>query len=287
MPIASDDPVLRRISEWAKRRDDVRVVLLTSSRARADARIDRFSDYDIMLFLSGPSALATDAGWLNELGRVLVTFDDIVDSYSMRLVLFEDGTKIDFALGSLGVLERIVSERQLPAILDVGFRVVLDKDGLAARLPSPTCTAHVPRPPTAREFADLVREFWWETTYVAKQLWRDELLPAKHSLDTVIALGLLRRLLEWHIETGRDWRVRPGDLGRGLAKQLDPATWSELASVFAGSRLEDNWDALFRAMQLFRRIARDVADRLALEYPMDLDARVTAYVESVRATARV
>jgi aminoglycoside 6-adenylyltransferase len=260
---------------------------LTSSRARADARIDRFSDYDIMLFLSGPSALATDAGWLNELGRVLVTFDDIVDSYSMRLVLFEDGTKIDFALGSLGVLERIVSERQLPAILDVGFRVVLDKDGLAARLPSPTCTAHVPRPPTAREFADLVREFWWETTYVAKQLWRDELLPAKHSLDTVIALGLLRRLLEWHIETGRDWRVRPGDLGRGLAKQLDPATWSELASVFAGSRLEDNWDALFRAMQLFRRIARDVADRLALEYPMDLDARVTAYVESVRATARV
>jgi aminoglycoside 6-adenylyltransferase len=287
VPIASDDPVLRRISEWAKRRDDVRVVLLTSSRARADARIDRFSDYDIMLFLSGPSALATDAGWLNELGRVLVTFDDIVDSYSMRLVLFEDGTKIDFALGSLGVLERIVSERQLPAILDVGFRVVLDKDGLAARLPSPTCTAHVPRPPTAREFADLVREFWWETTYVAKQLWRDELLPAKHSLDTVIALGLLRRLLEWHIETGRDWRVRPGDLGRGLAKQLDPATWSELASVFAGSRLEDNWDALFRAMQLFRRIARDVADRLALEYPMDLDARVTAYVESVRATARV
>lgn len=287
MPIASDDPVLRRISEWAKRRDDVRVVLLTSSRARADARIDRFSDYDIMLFLSGPSALATDAGWLNELGRVLVTFDDIVDSYSMRLVLFEDGTKIDFALGSLGVLERIVSERQLPAILDVGFRVVLDKDGLAARLPSPTCTAHVPRPPTAREFADLVREFWWETTYVAKQLWRDELLPAKHSLDTVIALGLLRRLLEWHIETGRDRRVRPGDLGRGLAKQLDPATWSELTSVFAGSRLEDNWDALFRAMQLFRRIARDVADRLALEYPMDLDARVTAYVESVRATARV
>jgi aminoglycoside 6-adenylyltransferase len=287
VPIASDDPVLRRISEWAKRRDDVRVVLLTSSRARADARIDRFSDYDIMLFLSGPSALATDAGWLNELGRVLVTFDDIVDSYSMRLVLFEDGTKIDFALGSLGVLERIVSERQLPAILDVGFRVVLDKDGLAARLPSPTCTAHVPRPPTAREFADLVREFWWETTYVAKQLWRDELLPAKHSLDTVIALGLLRRLLEWHIETGRDWRVRPGDLGRGLAKQLDPATWSELTSVFAGSRLEDNWDALFRAMQLFRRIARDVADRLALEYPMDLDARVTAYVESVRATARV
>jgi aminoglycoside 6-adenylyltransferase len=287
VPIASDDPVLRRISEWAKRRDDVRVVLLTSSRARADARIDRFSDYDIMLFLSGPSALATDAGWLNELGRVLVTFDDIVDSYSMRLVLFEDGTKIDFALGSLGVLERIVSERQLPAILDVGFRVVLDKDGLAARLPSPTCTAHVPRPPTAREFADLVREFWWETTYVAKQLWREELLPAKHSLDTVIALGLLRRLLEWHIETGRDRRVRPGDLGRGLAKQLDPATWSELTSVFAGSRLEDNWDALFRAMQLFRRIARDVADRLALEYPMDLDARVTAYVESVRATARV
>lgn len=239
-----------------------------------------------MLFVAEPSAFTADAAWLENFGRVLITFEDTVDSCAMRLVLFEDGTKIDFALASLELLRRFVSERRLPPMLDDGYRAILDKDGLTGGLPSPTYTAHVPRRPGEREFNDLVREFWWETTYVAKALWREELLPAKYSLDTVIALGLLRRLLEWHIETEHDWGLRPGDMGRGLMNELDPTTWNEVTSVFSGSGIEENWAALFRAMQLFRRIAIEVANTLALNYPHGLDERVTAYVESVKATPR-
>jgi aminoglycoside 6-adenylyltransferase len=286
VPEASHDVVLGRVAEWALQRDDVRVVLLTSSRAREGDRVDRFSDYDVVLFLSEPSALATDAAWLEEFGRVLVTFDDTVDSYAMRLVLFEDGTKIDFALAPLELLKRSTVERRLPTMLDDGYRVILDKDGLSAHLPLPTHTAHVPRRPTQREFADLAREFWWETTYVAKQLWREELLPAKYSLDTVITLGLIRRLLEWRVEIDHAWDRRPGAIGRGLANDLDAATWNELGALFVGPGIEENWDALFRAIRLFRRIGIEVAERLALDYPHDLDARVASYVRSVRETPR-
>jgi aminoglycoside 6-adenylyltransferase len=117
-------------------------------------------------------------------------------------------------------------------------------------------------------------------------LWRQELLPAKYSIEAVIVLGLLRRMLEWHIETEHEWSLRPGALGRGLRNDLDSKTWNELTAIFVGSGIEENWEALFRAMRLFRRTAIDVAERLALDYPNDLDARVTAYIASVPATPR-
>jgi aminoglycoside 6-adenylyltransferase len=160
--------------------------------------------------------------------------------------------------------------------------VLLDKDGLAARLPAATGAAHVPRPPTQAEFDALVEEFWWESLYVAKHLRRDDLLPAKHSLDQVMKIDLLRRLIEWRIEIDRGWTWRPGDLGRGLKRHLDDRTWTELASTFTGAGTDENWAALFRTCHLFRRLARDVAARLDLRYPEALDAKVTARLEAIR-----
>jgi aminoglycoside 6-adenylyltransferase len=284
------DPVLARIREWAARTDAVRVVCLTGSRAVENPRLDRFSDYDVMLFVTDPSALVTDAAWPRVFGRILVDFQDVVKdgdgSYAMHLVLFEDGTKIDFAVAPVDLVRRIVSGQRLPAMLDAGCQILVDKDGLTARLPAPTHCAHMLRQPGQQEFANLVREFWWETTYVAKQLWREDLLPAKHSLDSVVILDLLRRMLEWRLAIDREWRYTPGDLGRGFQAQLDRETWAEFAAGFAGPAMQDNWDALFRATRLFRRTSIDVAARLGLAYPRDLDARVTAYLESVRQAPR-
>ncbi len=55
------------------------------------------------------------------------------------------------------------------------------------------------------EYLDVIEEFWWETHYVAKGLWRDDLLGARYSVDNVMKLQLLRRMLEWRIELDRDW----------------------------------------------------------------------------------
>jgi aminoglycoside 6-adenylyltransferase len=244
------DPVVDRIREWAARTDAVRVACLTGSRASGTALLDRFSDYDVIFFLTDPSTLVADAAWPRVFGRILLDFQDMVkdgdDSYAMHLVLYEDGTKIDFAIADVDVMRRMVSAQRLPAMLDAGYEILVDKDGLTARLRPPTHGAYVLRQPAQHEFGDLVREFWWETTYVAKQLWREELLPAKHSLDSVVILDLLRRMLEWRLAIDRQWQYAPGDLGRGLQAQLDRETWAEFAAAFAGPAIEDNWDALFR-----------------------------------------
>lgn len=282
------DDVLGRIVRWAEEEALVRAVVLTSTRAAADARTDRFSDYDVVLYVTDVAALAEGAEWLGAVGRVLVCWPDQgVDEgfpFQMRLVIYEDDTKVDFTIAPVGRLDRMAETGRLPNALDVGYRVLLDKDGRAAALPAPTHTAHVPKPPSQAEFDAVVEEFWFETTYVAKNLWRDELLPAKNSLETVMKLDLLRTVLEWRVEMDHGWALRPGVMGRGLKRHLDAATWAELESTFAGAEIEANWRALFATTRLFRRVAREVAAGLGLAYPHHLDEHMTDYLRRVEAS---
>jgi aminoglycoside 6-adenylyltransferase len=128
----------------------------------------------------------------------------------------------------------------------------------------------------------VVEEFWWSSTYVAKSLWRDELLFAKYVLDVDLKLGALRRVLEWRIELERDWAHWPGKFGRDFARTLPPELWSELRATYVGPDLDENWDALFRTTTLFRKVATEVGEALGYTYPQDVDEGITAHLEAVR-----
>ena len=98
-------------------------------------------------------------------------------------------------------------------------------------------------------------------------------------------LGLLRHMLGWRLETEHGWSLRLGVLGQGFKRQLDETTWLELEGTFTGAGLQANWRALFNTARLFRRVASEVAGRLGLAYPHDLDARVTDYLQRVQASS--
>ncbi len=93
---------------------------------------------------------------------------------------------------------------------------------------------------------------------------------------------LLRQLLEWRIEIDHNWSWKPGAAGRGLKNDLDTRTWSEFASTYVGEGVDENWDALFKTIALFRRMAKEVGDALGYRYPSDLDERVTNYLRGIR-----
>ena len=197
-----------------------------------------------------------------------------------------NGAKIDFTLWPAAILNAITKEESLPEGLDVGYEVLLDKDALTRGLKPPTFRAHIPLRPTQSEFTALVEEFWWESTYVAKHLWRDVLLPAKYNLDHMMKQYMLRKMIEWRIEVEHDWSLRPGAYGKGLKRLLNSKTWTTLESTYAGASIEDNWDALFRTSELFRVTAIAVADALDYPYPERLDSRVTRYLQDVRKKPR-
>ena len=279
--------MIEKLTSWANTRPDIRAVIRTSSRANPHAAIDAFSDCDVILVVTELSAFVPQDDWLNELGDPLTIFRDQTRSmYGVdkcnRLVLYMEGVKVDFTLWPTPILKAVLEQETFLEDLDVGYRVLLDKDGLAGNLREPTFRAHIPERPDQAEFTGLVEEFWWESTYVAKHLWRDDLLPAKYNLDYMMKHYMLRKMIEWHIEIEHDWSLKPGAYGKGLKKLLDSNTWSALESTYAGASLEDNWDAFFRTADLFRETAIAVADALGYSYPERIDSRVTRYLQTVR-----
>ncbi len=80
--------------------------------------------------------------------------------------------------------------------------------------------------------------------------------------------------------------MKPGPYGRGLKKWLRPDLWAELESTYTGAGLEANWEAMFGTVDLFRKAALEVGERLGYAYPVDLDRRAVAYLEKVKSLDR-
>jgi aminoglycoside 6-adenylyltransferase len=282
-----EDPLIQRLMQWGEDQEAVRAMLLTSSRANPNADVDLFSDYDVILVVVDILPYFKERSWLEDFGEVLVIYRDPVRSMygferSALITQYEDGAKIDFTLWPIHLLQRIIEDRELPPNLDIGYEVLLDKDGVARGLRPPTYSAYIPSPPSEEEYQELIEVFFHEATYVAKNLWRGDLMAAKYNLDHVMKLKKLGRMLEWRIEVDHDWSLMMKNYGRGLRKILDDKTWFELENTYAGPDHEKNWEALLNTITLFRRIAKEVGHRLGYIYLNDLDQRMMDYLHRVR-----
>ena len=285
--------VIRRLVQWATEQDAIRAMLLTSTRANPHASVDIFSDYDVVLVVQDIHPFFEDRTWLQAFGEVLVAYWDPIQpapDYGIEqvgnVIQYADGLKIDFGLWPVALLQRIVAAPALPADLDDGYTVLVDKDHLTNGMQAPTYTAYIPAPPADETFQKVIEDFFSDAPYVAKCLWRDELMPAKWCLDYDMKHIFLRQMLEWRVECDHAWSVPVGALGKGLKKRLPPDLWSQLEATYAGAGIEENWDALFKTMAFFRRVAVDVAQHLGYVYPHDLDRRVTAYVQHMQQRQR-
>ncbi len=281
--------VIRHLVRWADHQDGVRAMLLTSTRAIPHAKVDALSDYDVVLVVRDIHPFVADRTWLRDFGEVLVAYWDPVhldEEFGLERVgnvtWYADGPRLDFSLWPVALLERIARAPALPAGLDAGYRVLLDKDHLTDNLRPPTYSAFIPPVPDEATYQTVVNDFFVDAPAVAKFLLRGELLPAKWCLDYDMKHVYLRRLLEWRMECDHEWAMPTGALGKGLKQYLPPEIWTELEATYVGAGIADNWDALFRTIALFRQVARDVAVKLGYAYPEELDRRVTAYVRRMQ-----
>ena len=290
MPVDTNDPVIRKLIALGERHDSIRAMIMTSTRCNPNAPLDVFSDYDIEIFTEDPDQFGETDEWFESLGPVLVTQrlrqdwgEPCYRGWS-RLVVYEDGTKVDFQVNHLQKLKDFTES--LPEEYHIGYTVLLDKDGRTASLEPPTYRAFIPSVPSGRYYASRVNDFWWDSTYVAKYLWREDLLAVKFMLEgDLIHLHLLQ-MLEWSIEIERGWNWRPGHYGRDIKKALHPDTYSQLAEAYAGGNIEELWESLLRTAALFRKVAIKVGDSLGYRYLYDLDRKVTIYHQTVRGLDR-
>ncbi len=284
------DDVTSRLIQWAEQKNSIRAMLLTSTRAIPGAVVDVLSDYDVVLVVEDIHPFYEDRGWLHDFGNVLVAYWDPIypdpdfgfEKFG-NVTEYGDALKIDFILLPVELFQRIVRAPQLPAEYDAGYRILLDKDKLTAGMKPPTYRGYIPLQPSNDVYQKLINDFFSDVPYVAKCLWRDELLPAKWCLDYDMKHVHLRPMLEWKIGLETDWSVAVGSLGKGLKKRLSSDVWSQVENTYAGADIRENWTALYRTIDLFRQIAVEVGQRLGYTYPHELDQRVTEYAREIQA----
>jgi aminoglycoside 6-adenylyltransferase len=264
-------------------------MLMTSTRAVPNAPVDELSDYDVVLVVKDIQPFYEDRSWLNDFGEVLVVYWDPIYSDPEtgvnkfgNVTQYFNGLKIDFTLYPIPWLQGIVQAPVLPAELDAGYHILLDKDGLTRGLKPPSYSAYIPKVPTNGLYQKWIQDFFSDAPYAAKCLRRGELLPLKWCLDYDMKHVYLRQMLEWKIGLDSNWSIPVGSLGKGLKKQLPSELWAQTEKCYAGAGAAENWEALFRTMELFRQVAMEVGKGLGYTYPLDLDKRVTAYVQKMR-----
>jgi aminoglycoside 6-adenylyltransferase len=282
----TEQEMLDLILETARSDERIRAVIMNGSRTNPQARRDPFQDFDIIYIVSDVASFRNDREWIKRFGDLMIMQlpEDMQDppanddeSFGF-LMQFMDGNRIDLGIFTLSQWKEGGSD-SLSLLL-------LDKDRILEPFPPASEADYLPKPPSAKAFSDCCNEFWWVSPYVAKGLWRQEILYAKSLHDEIVRGAELMKMLRWHIGLKTGFKVNPGKLGKYFQNYLEPELWELLLKTFADASYENTWDALFATCNLFRKVAVPIAEHFGFAYPFDDDRRVTAHLEHIRALPR-
>jgi aminoglycoside 6-adenylyltransferase len=260
----------------------IRVVTLEGSRTNPNVPKDMFQDFDISFHVTEMESFVQNPSWIDRFGeRIILQTPEAMSMFPpdlgrrfSYLMLFTDGNRIDLTLIPLDEKDEYCKEDKL-------MMVLLDKDSCFPEVPAPTDEDYWVKRPSSAFFYDCCNEFWWVSTYVAKGLWRKEILFAQDHLNQYVR-PMLIKMLEWQVGIQTDFSVSIGKNGKYLDKYISAQSWQELMSTFPNGTYDGVWRALFAMGDLFRRTAEDVALRLNYEYRLEEDRRLTAYLKHVQ-----
>ncbi|XID94510.1 aminoglycoside 6-adenylyltransferase [Paenibacillaceae bacterium WGS1546] len=277
----SEKQMMDLILGYARGDERVRAVAMNGSRTNPNVPKDRFQDFDIVYLVTEMDSFIRDSNWIDVFGERIIMqkpedmslFPAELGGWFSYLMLFADGNRIDLILVPLEDAQKYAQDDKLTVVL-------LDKDGLLPPIAPPTDIDYHVKRPSAEFYADCCNEFWWVSTYVAKGLWRKEILYAIDHLE--LMRKMLLKMLEWKVGIDTDYALSIGKNGKYLDKHLPERSWNELLSTYPGGTYDGVWNALFGMVELFRRASKEVADCLEFAYPEEDDRRVTAYLEHVR-----
>ena len=277
----TEQQMLDLILETARGDERIRAVIMNGSRANPNAPRDPFQDFDIVFLVTNVDAFKYNFDWIKHFGEMMILQmpEDMQDppaenkGYFVYLMQFMDGNRIDLGISPIAQIDDVRGD-------SLGI-LLLDKDGLFEPFPPSSEKDYLPTPPTAKAFADCCNEFWWVCPYVAKGLWRQEILYAKHMHEVYVKEQLMK-MLRWHIGINTEFKINPGKMGKYFKKYLEPEVWELLQKTFADAGYDNTWDALTTTCDLFRRLAVPMAKQFEIEYPHGDDQRVSAYLEHIR-----
>jgi len=269
----------------AEKDERIRAVYMNGSRTNPDAPKDIFQDYDIVYVVTETASFINDEGWINVFGDLLMLQEpdkmdraigiemDFDRSYGY-LMLFRDGNRIDLHIETK-------ESMTVGYISDKLTIPLLDKDNCLPPIPAPTDREYHVKKPTEPLFMGCCNEFWWCLQNVSKGIWRDELPYARLMFEKTTRASL-NQVVSWWIGTQYDFQVSTGKMGKYYKRYLPEPYWEMYKRTYSDSSYDNMWDSIFVACELFRTLAKDVAESFSFTYRVDDDTNMTEYLEHVR-----
>ncbi len=251
---------------WAEKTDDIRAAFIVGSRARADHSADKWSDLDIILYANNDEFYLYNTEWLEALGNIWATFIYHTSSGEPeRLTVFEGGYQVDIVFHSSNALRRMVKDQTTPESFYRGVRVLVDKDNVSGYIVPSVFKPKLSLTISETAFIQTINMFLFTSVYIAKQIFRGELWTAKTRENDLKVL--LLQMMEWHAKAmhGKDYDI--WHAGRFLHEWVEQKTLDEIKNTFGLYEKADSFRALMAAMNLFRRLSVETANKLRLRYP--------------------
>jgi aminoglycoside 6-adenylyltransferase len=294
---------------WANSRADIRAVMIVGSRARQDHPADAWADLDIISFSRSPRQYFADSDWMAHFGTVWARASqhtaggdpEWLVSYAGGLdvdFVFDDFRKIELQMRAMKWLNRLPAlSRLIPAktaaqmqhgramaagVFARGVRVMLDKDGLLARMIGLVGPPPPYHPPSPRDFTGCIERYWLMAGKTAKKIGRGEIMTARSWMDGMYWSGLLP-MIEWHAHATRGEDCDTWHAGRFIEEWADPRVRSCLLDTMPAADPLAVRHALLASTALFDWLAQETANHLNFVYPHETTQAVQDYIGSLLA----
>jgi aminoglycoside 6-adenylyltransferase len=276
---------LQKIINWANSNENIRALILSGSLT-SQSKQDMLSDFDIAVY-GNDLGFIEDDDWLNSIQQYWVCIHDRFEflDYEIptRLTIFDGFFKVDFSFHPMEELKKMIDDKKIPEDYNIGYEILLDKDGILKDLPKPMYKGFVLTKPNEKTFNENVKEFWFECYHVAKYLYRNDLWVTK-TRDQLTKKFLLQ-MLKWNEACKRNWSFSPKDDGKQMSDWLDKKYWNELQNCFGRFAKEDEWTALINTIQLYQTVAKETARFLQYKYDERLEEKMFQFVKELKSSS--
>ena len=280
----TEQEVMKLITEFGNINSPIRAIIMNGSRVNKNVQKDKMQDYDIVYVVTNPLLYIEDKSWLSYFGEICIMQepDDSVlfkvevdkeNSYGF-LVQFMDGVRIDFTFQSIPhALNNIYKDKLT--------KIILDKDYILPRIPDASDEDYILRRPSRHEFRDCYIEFWWVCTYIAKGLYRNELLYAMDHLNFHVRPMLLL-MLAYKAGHNNGYNISFGKNYKYLPKYLDILDYRRLEDTYTLLESDSLWDALESMMEFFDSLSLEVSKLLGYDIDKQMVKNTVGFIKRIK-----
>lgn len=273
----SEEKMFDLILGFAETDVRVRAVYMNGSRANPNAPRDKYMDFDIVYLVNEFDSLVSDYSWIDCFGKRLILQMPEAMRYPLGtghfnwLILLSDGNRIDLTIIPCDKPELITN--------DSATVVLLDKDGILPKFPISSDADYITTAPSELFYTSCCNNFFWCMQNVAKGIVRDE-FPYAIEMYNFIISDELNDMVAWYIGSQNNFSVSCGKMGKYFKNFLSAELYEQYVKLYPqGGNYDDFWSCIYSACDLFRNLAREVANKLGYTYETSEDDGIMTYLK--------